>query len=576
LRIVTARRISQAFFLTAFLWFCVVQTPGEKFAQLGNWPVNFFLQIDPLAALGTVLTTHRLYAPLLWSVATIVLTVLLGRFFCGWVCPFGTVHQLTGFAANRGKPAARMLDLNRYRKAQSVKYLVLVFLLGAAAVPSIAATCQIGLLDPICLMGRSVNLAVLPIVDGIRPVVSPMGRFHQWAWVILAVFCTAVLLNLYVPRFYCRFVCPLGALFGVLCRFALWRIGAPAGRCKNCSVCGRACEGACEPGENTRLAECVLCFNCMDDCRHGAIAYGAIAQTEKIPSVDAGRRAFCLSLAGGVLAAPAVRLAAGGSAGRSREFIRPPGSLDEQRFLERCLKCGQCMRVCPTNVIQPAGFEAGIEGLWTPVLNNRIGSSGCQLNCVACGKICPTSAIRPIEIDEKLGRGRFAGNGPVRIGTAFVDRKRCLPWAFDRPCIVCEENCPVSPKAIYTRTEFNTIRDGVLAVLRADGDTVTVSQTLESGRFATGDYYCLAGGERYRIVENTGHLIRLSGKDILKGAAEGGTIQIQVRLQKPFVDLDLCTGCGICEHECPVSGKSAVRVRPEGQTRRAGFERGFL
>ena len=577
MRIVIARRISQAFFLLLFLWLCIVQTPGRKFWQLGDWPVNWFLQLDPLAALGTALAAHKLYWPLLWSLVTVLLTIILGRFFCGWVCPFGTIHHLAGFAANRGKSAAQMLELNRYRKAQSVKYLVLVFLLGIAAVPSIAATCQVGLLDPICLMGRSVNLAVFPIVDRIRPVASPMGRFHQWAWVMLAVFCAAVLLNLYVPRFYCRFICPLGALFGLLCRFAVWRIGTDAGRCRNCKLCSRACEGACEPGSNTRVPECVLCFNCLDDCAQGVIAYNATMPASQNTSPDVGRRAFCLSLAGGVLAAPALRFGGGESAGSGREFIRPPGALDEERFLHRCIKCGQCMRVCPTNVIQPAILEAGVEGVWTPVLNNRTGSSGCQLNCVACGQICPTSAIRPIEIDEKLGRGRFAEKGPIRIGTAFVDRQRCLPWAFDRPCIVCQENCPVSPKAIYTRTEFNTVRGGVLTALRTEGDTVTVSQNLKDGGFATGDYYCLAGGKRYRIVENAGSLIRVLGNDTFEqAAAETGMIELQVRLQKPFIDLDRCTGCGICEHECPLSGKSAVRVRPEGQTRQAGFERAFL
>ncbi len=112
------------------------------------------------------------------------------------------------------------------------------------------------------------------------------------------------------------------------------------------------------------------------------------------------------------------------------------------------------MRVCPTNVIQPAGIEGGLENLWTPVLNNRIGSSGCQLNCVACGQVCPTSAIRPITLAEKRGINEFAEAGPIKLGTAFVDRNRCLPWAMDKPCIVCEENCPVSPKAIFTREVF--------------------------------------------------------------------------------------------------------------------------
>jgi formate hydrogenlyase subunit 6/NADH:ubiquinone oxidoreductase subunit I len=125
------------------------------------------------------------------------------------------------------------------------------------------------------------------------------------------------------------------------------------------------------------------------------------------------------------------------------------------------------MRVCPTNVLQPAGFAGGWEGLWTPVLNNRIGTSGCQLNCIACGHACPTGAIRPLTLDEKHGTGEFEAAGPVRIGLAFVDQGRCLPWAMAKPCIVCEENCPVTPKAIYVSPIFQTVRDGTLTVASA-------------------------------------------------------------------------------------------------------------
>src|SRR4030042_3695071 len=111
--------------------------------------------------------------------------------------------------------------------------------------------------------------------------------------------------------------------------------------------------------------------------------------------------------------------------------------------------------------MQPAGIEGGLENLWTPVLNNRIGASGCQLNCVACGQVCPTSAIRPITLDEKKGLGEFAHLGPIKLGTAFVDQNRCLPWAMNKPCIVCEENCPVSPKVLYIQEHSNTMRDGI-------------------------------------------------------------------------------------------------------------------
>jgi ferredoxin len=228
------------------------------------------------------------------------------------------------------------------------------------------------------------------------------------------------------------------------------------------------------------------------------------------------------------------------------------------------------MRICPTNVIQPAGIDGGLENLWTPVLNNRIGSSGCQLNCVACGQVCPTSAIRPITLSEKLGTGAFAEAGPIKLGTAFFDRDRCLPWAMDKPCIVCEENCPVSPKAIYTQERFNTIRDGILTVKKASDNTIeTIENNLSLDKLATGDYYCAVEGDKPRkITANTGNTIVISSDNQFeKIPVPDSKIEIQVRLQRPYVDIEKCIGCGVCEHECPVSGKKAVRVSAEGETR---------
>ena len=69
------------------------------------------------------------------------------------------------------------------------------------------------------------------------------------------------------------------------------------------------------------------------------------------------------------------------------------------------------MRICPGNIIQPALLEAGVQGLWTPAVNYRIGRSGCQPNCIACGQVCPTAAIRPLSLDEKQGAGRVRRPG---------------------------------------------------------------------------------------------------------------------------------------------------------------------
>jgi polyferredoxin len=568
----TARRVSQIFFVLLLVWFCVAATLGDRFWQLRGWPVNWLLELDPLAGLATLLATRTLYAGLLWGLATVALTVVLGRVFCGWVCPFGAMHQFVGWLGRRRLRSKLRVEANRYRPAQRLKYYVLAaFLTAAALAPLGAGTLLIGLLDPLPLVQRSISLVLLPLAERSGALtLSPLPRFYDGAGLIAAVFATALALNLWVPRFYCRFVCPLGALLGLLGRFALWRIGRTGEGCTGCLRCERNCEGACRPTGRIQISECVMCVNCLDDCAHGAIAYRTRPSSEGEALLpDLRRRGFLLSAATGLLAAPTLRLGAATGPNWNPDLIRPPGALAEEDFLARCIKCGQCMRVCPTNVIGPSGLESGLEGLWTPRLNFRIGTSGCQHTCIACGQLCPTAAIRPLSLEERRGLQSFAGRGPVRIGTAFVDRGRCLPWAMDTPCIVCQENCPVSPKAIFTREVFTPVRAAAPAtVARAEGSRIVLQgDTLVAGRFGTGDYHVLLpDGSRLRITANGPGWVETEPAPG-PGTPAGSALAVQIRLQQPVVDPRHCIGCGVCEHECPVLGRRAIRVTAENESR---------
>ena len=142
---------------------------------------------------------------------------------------------------------------------------------------------------------------------------------------------------------------------------------------------------------------------------------------------------------------------------------------------------------------------------------------------------------------------------------------------MDRPCIVCQENCPVSPKAIFTREVFNAVRTSApLTVKSADrGRVALAADTLEPGRISTGDYYALLpGGLRLRITANTAGALDLERP--LAGPEApppGSPVSVQVRLQQPYVDPKQCIGCGVCEHECPVQGLRAIRVTAENESR---------
>ncbi len=269
-----------------------------------------------------------------------ILTIIVGRFFCGWLCPFGTIHQFIGWLGARRKKVARKIKLNEYRSGQCVKYFILAVFLGMAAFPSLAVSLQTGLLDPIPLVTRSFNMVILAVLDGPVEFISPGGRGYAGAWILFAVFLTFLLLNLWIPRFYCRFICPLGALFGILGRFAIWRIGKKQAKCIDCKLCEKGCEGGCAPAGRIRISECVLCFNCIDQCKDELVVYQSRRSLSgEITNPDISRRGFVLSLAGGVFAVPVVRLGRKITANWHPMVIRPPGSLAEKEFLKRCIKC---------------------------------------------------------------------------------------------------------------------------------------------------------------------------------------------------------------------------------------------
>jgi MauM/NapG family ferredoxin protein len=116
---------------------------------------------------------------------------------------------------------------------------------------------------------------------------------------------------------------------------------------------------------------------------------------------------------------------------RAADLIRPPGALPENQFLEQCIRCGQCLRACPTNTLQPDWYRVGLEGLWAPRMNLR--HAACDQECNVCGLVCPTESIRPLSLIERKH---------ARVGTAVILRDLCLPWARAEECLICETQCP--------------------------------------------------------------------------------------------------------------------------------------
>lgn len=501
------RRVSQGFFLFIFLWL-FLQTESKGANELG-YPVKIFLDADPLVFIATALSSRSLgHIPYL-AIAVLITTVLLGRVFCGWVCPLGTLNNLSGsLKKGRTETPAK----NRYR----FKYYILIFILAA----SVFSLQLVGMLDPLSLLIRSLSISVYPIVsraasavfdtffDLNLPVVTGMTEaiyaflkkavlpFQQPLYLQSAgiglLFFIVLGLNLFERRFWCKYLCPLGALLGLLSRYALVRRSVSEG-CHSCGACDAVCQGnaASSGKEDWKKSECLLCMNCDDVCPKNAVRFGFTGRSSTA-SMDLGKRRVIGSILAGVIAAPLLKVSPIVKAtSRYPELIRPPGALDERAFLDRCIKCGECMKVCTTNGLQPTLTEAGIEGIWSPVLVPRIGY--CEYRCTLCGQVCPTGAIRRLEPEEKA---------KVKIGLAMIDKGRCLPHAHATSCIVCEEVCPVPGKAIW----FEKV-----------------------------------------VVKNR------EGTELL--------------LKQPKVDIERCIGCGICEAKCPVIGRPAIYITHVGESR---------
>ncbi len=453
-----ARQITQIASVALFCLLALLTFRGSESLV----PLDLYFRLDPLAAFAAMLASRAIIVTMLLALAAIVFGFVFGRAWCGWLCPLGAILDWTTPRAPR--------KIEPHASWRGVKYVLLFTAVFAALLGNLTFM----ILDPITLLNRTFSSALMPALNvllvGVETLLYPFAplapvfdsveqnfrgtvlpaqqTFYLLGWMMALVFAAVVALNWIAPRFWCRYLCPLGAVYALQAKIA-WLRPRAVRDCDHCAVCMKVCPAGAiavtKNGFTVDPAECVVCLDCVVECPQSIIEF-RFGSTSKPPRFSVGRAApgasfnlsrrhFIESAAFGIASVALFRAAP--SARRDAAFlIRPPGAR-ENDFLSKCIRCAECTKVCPTGGLQPSLFESGLEGLWTPLLVSRLGY--CDYSCNACGQICPTGAIPPLALAEKRKKV---------IGIAYIDQNRCIPWASYRPCVVCEEMCPVPEKAV--------------------------------------------------------------------------------------------------------------------------------
>jgi ferredoxin-type protein NapH len=234
-----------------------VKDPEQLSAIKGNtWSASIFgLKIsDPLAIIGQIAASLSLYwAFIITALIPVIVTLLFGRMYCGWICPATFIYELNdNFAAWLRKAG---LPVSRRKLDRRIKYVVL----GVGLVLSMyLGTVMFGSIYPPAIVGREIYYTIA------------LGGFGAGA----VFFLMTLLFDLMVTRRgFCRYICPGGALYSIIGRYRVFRIKRDVTTCNDCAKCNVVCQFGLDPLQDDFGMECNNCTACIAVCPTDALKF---------------------------------------------------------------------------------------------------------------------------------------------------------------------------------------------------------------------------------------------------------------------------------------------------------------
>lgn len=221
----------------------------------------------PIGALQNALGGAWRHIPFYVLGSLMLFGILLGRLVCGFLCPFGLVQDLVHKIPVRKRTLPRRLD----RILRGLKYVVLF---GMVVLLSLVVTTEAGVTPPffcefLCPAGTLG--AGIPLLLANADLRAAAGALFDWKLLVLAAVLIAAVL---VPRPFCRYLCPLGALYGLFNRWSFYRMRFDADACVGCGACNKACPMGIDVRKEPNSAECIRCGACRSTCPADAIVAG--------------------------------------------------------------------------------------------------------------------------------------------------------------------------------------------------------------------------------------------------------------------------------------------------------------